>query len=76
MAFYMLLRYGKYDENSFGKAIKETISLGGKTGSNACVVGGMIGALVGKGKIPLGMREKILECDLRLGSQQNRPRWL
>ena len=68
MAFYMLLRYGKYDENSFGKAIKETISLGGKTGSNACVVGGMIGALVGKGKSPLGMREKILECDLRLGS--------
>jgi hypothetical protein len=40
MAFYMLLRYGKYDENSFGKAIKETISLDRKTGSNACVVGG------------------------------------
>jgi hypothetical protein len=47
MAFYMLLRYGKYDLNSFGKALKETISLDRKTGSNACVVEGMIGALVG-----------------------------
>ena len=52
MSFYMLLRYGKYSVGSFEKAMRETISLGGKTGTNACIVGGMIGALVGKGKIP------------------------
>ena len=61
LSFYFLLRYKEEKEviridnkekekNLYGfyfKALKETIQLGGDTDTNACIVGGMIGALVG-----------------------------
>ena len=42
----MLLRHGDASD-SFERAIQETISLGGDTDTNACIVGGMMGALIG-----------------------------
>jgi ADP-ribosylglycohydrolase len=52
-----LLRYipDKWENNKeefFKKALKETINLGGDTDTNACIVGGMVGALVGLKSIP------------------------
>ena len=57
LSFYFLLRYipDKWENNKeefFKKALKETINLGGDTDTNACIVGGMVGALVGLKYIP------------------------
>ena len=57
LSFYFLLRYipDKWENNKeefFKKALKETINLGGDTDTNACIVGGMVGALVGLKSIP------------------------
>ena len=43
--------------------IKETIQQGGDTDTNAAIVGGMIGALVGYDKIPEDMKNKVLSFD-------------
>lgn len=67
LAFYMLIRYGKDPENAFKNAMAETIALGGHSDTHACIVGGMIGALVGKKGIPIEMRNKVLNCDLSKG---------
>lgn len=40
--------YLKEENISYNHAIRETIALGGDTDTNAAIVGGMIGALVGK----------------------------
>ena len=40
-----------------------TIQLGGDTDTNACIVGGMIGALVGIKKIPEPMIDSLLSFD-------------
>ncbi len=47
----------------FLKALRETINLGGDTDTNACIVGGMIGALVGLKRIPDYMHDKLLKFD-------------
>ena len=68
LAFYYLLRYNKKepktnDNEYYYLAIRETIRLGGDTDTNACIVGGMIGALVGIHSIPDPMLDKLLEFD-------------
>ncbi len=50
-------------EEFFLKALRETINLGGDTDTNACIVGGMIGALVGIKKIPGYMLDILLKFD-------------
>jgi ADP-ribosyl-[dinitrogen reductase] hydrolase len=50
--------------------------LGGDTDTNACIVGGMMGALLGKNGIPEEMKDKVLNCDVRRGGQPNRPKFL
>lgn len=63
LSFYYLLRYDENNDNEgefYYKAIRETIRLGGDTDTNACIVGGMIGALVGFHRIPKHMIEKII----------------
>lgn len=57
LSFYYLLRFcqiidSKLDDVGtmqafYKKALRETIQLGGDTDTNACIVGGMVGALVG-----------------------------
>ncbi len=46
--FVLAFMYLKEENISFNHAIRETIALGGETDTNAAIVGGMIGALVGK----------------------------
>lgn len=52
---------------TYYQCIAETISYGGDTDTNGAIVGGMIGALVGKSGLPPEMIKKVLFCDLSKG---------
>jgi len=68
-AFYHLL-----NKTPYTNAISLTLSEGGDTDTNACVVGGLVGALHGASSIPSAMIDSILSCDTRQG--RARPAWL
>jgi ADP-ribosyl-[dinitrogen reductase] hydrolase len=68
-AFYHL-RLGSIYED----AIAQTLERGGDTDTNACIVGGLIGALHGVDKIPQAMLGKLVSCDT--GKGQPRPDWV
>ena len=53
----------KYDLDYFSLAYKMAISVGGDTDTNACVVCGLVGALVGFHAIPKTMLGKVLSFD-------------
>ncbi len=53
------------------EAITETLVGGGDTDTNACIVGGLIGAACGADAIPNEMKQAVMTCDTRLG--QPRP---
>ena len=44
-------------------SIYQTIQEGGDTDTNACIVGGMVGSLVGIKRIPKSMINKVLDFD-------------
>jgi ADP-ribosylglycohydrolase len=48
-------------------AITETLLGGGDTDTNACIVGGLIGALHGVSTIPNVMTQELLVCDTECG---------
>jgi ADP-ribosylglycohydrolase len=52
----------------------ETLSGGGDTDTNACIVGGLVGALHGEEGIPAPMRQALLHCDT--GKGRSRPEFL
>lgn len=64
-AFYHL-RCG----NSYEESLTQTLERGGDTDTNACIVGGLIGALHGADRIPQAMLGKLMSCD----SQKGQPR--
>lgn len=68
-AFYHLLKLSSYPV-----AIAETLSGGGDTDTNACIVGGLLGALHGSSAIPEVMKSAVKTCDTKLG--RPRPLWL
>lgn len=59
---------------SFGDALHQVLSCGGDTDTNACIVGGLVGARVSIEGIPDHMIKSVLECDTRQG--RPRPDWL
>ena len=61
-AFRHLARGTSYDA-----ALRETLLGGGDTDTNACIVGGLLGARFGASAIPARMREAVLACDTRAG---------
>ena len=70
LSFYFLIRFGSVDQTNakavqtfYHKAIHDTIRLGGDTDTNACIVGGMIGALVGIQNVDKEMLKKVLSFD-------------
>ena len=63
----------KYEQNLFQLAIKDTYKLGGETDSNCNSVGGLVGALVGVENINNVLMKNLLDCDISLGMQRNRP---
>ena len=69
-AFRHLLLGTPYED-----AIRETLSGGGDTDTNACIVGGLLGAAYGAESIPLHMRNAVLDCDTSAGDNP-RPEFL
>ncbi len=69
-AFRHLLIGSTYDE-----AIRETLAGGGDTDTNACIVGGLIGAACGADAIPDEMKQPVLGCNTQAGKHL-RPDWL
>jgi ADP-ribosylglycohydrolase len=53
--------------SNYESAIAETLGGGGDTDTNACIVGGLVGAAVGVDKIPQKMRDAVLNCVTSLG---------
>ena len=60
--------------SSYEQAIQETLTGGGDTDTNACIVGGLIGALHGISGIPQVMWKAVSNCQTELG--RPRPAWL
>jgi ADP-ribosyl-[dinitrogen reductase] hydrolase len=61
-AFRHLARGTSYDE-----ALRVTLLGGGDTDTNACIVGGLLGARFGVSAVPLAWREAVLGCDTTRG---------
>jgi ADP-ribosyl-[dinitrogen reductase] hydrolase len=60
---------------NFFEAIRETLSGGGDTDTNACIVGGLVGAACGAVAISDEMKIPVLNCDTNSGKHP-RPDWL
>ena len=58
--------------NSYREAIIATIAGGGDTDTNACIVGGLVGARFGFAKIPESARRAVIDCH----PIRNRPSFL
>lgn len=53
--------------SDFVVALTETLAGGGDTDTNACIVGGLLGAAYGADAIPLPLRQAVLTCDTAKG---------
>lgn len=62
-------------QTPFTQALRSMLTGGGDTDTNACIVGGLLGALHGQSVIPGDMASAILNCDTKL-SGNPRPIWL
>jgi len=60
-----------FHDYGFKQAIIETLARGGDTDTNACIVGGLLGALNGFDKLPKLPLTKLLDCNTQKG--QPRP---
>jgi ADP-ribosylglycohydrolase len=61
-------------DTPFQEALQETLYGGGDTDTNACIVGGLMGARWGAEQLPDEMKTAVLHCDTRRG--QPRPDFL
>ncbi|PJI96755.1 ADP-ribosylglycohydrolase [Acidovorax sp. 69] len=68
-AFHHMLR-----GTPFFDALQNVLGYGGDTDTNACIVGGLVGARVGLTGIPGQMIDAVLSCDTAKG--RTRPDWL
>ena len=67
LSFHYLLRYQRgndeFKKNIYTFAMREIIQNGGDTDTNACIVGGILGALIGIKQIPKEYVDKSLTFD-------------
>ena len=56
------------------RAVRETLLGGGDTDTNACIVGGLVGAAVGASGVPEGALKAVLKAEQAFG--RRRPEWL
>ena len=68
---YTLAFFYLYRATSYKKAVLETLAKGGDTDTNACIVGGLIGALHGVEKLPPESVSNVMSCNTHQG--QPRP---
>lgn len=67
---FRLLRAGR----SWEEGVRAVLQEGGDTDTNACIVGGMLGAADGVSGVPAAAREAVLGCATSRG--RGRPDWL
>ena len=60
--------------SDWATAVGETLLGGGDTDTNACIVGGLVGAACGAGALPPNAITAVLSCDTAAGRE--RPEWL
>ena len=58
------------NKSSYLDALFETLSGGGDTDTNACIVGGLVGAYQGEEGIPAPMKDALLRCDTEKGRRR------
>ena len=75
-AFVIGFFYLKKGNIGYEEVLYETLMLGGDTDTNACIVGGLIGALRGLKGIPQKSVEKLMNCNISMGKKGNRPKFL
>uniref|UniRef100_UPI004048DFFB ADP-ribosylglycohydrolase family protein n=1 Tax=Flavobacterium sp. TaxID=239 RepID=UPI004048DFFB len=61
-----------YQSTSYESALKTTLAMGGDTDTNACIVGGLVGAHLGYDQLPEHLIRTVTKCDTAKG--QHRPR--
>lgn len=61
--------------SDYVEAIREILLGGGDTDTNACIVGGLVGAACGASRIPEAMKNAVLQCDPQQGKNP-RPEFL
>ena len=78
LSYYFLLRSIKHNDmySYFGKALTETIMLGGDTDGNSCIVSGLIGSLVGVKRIPIDMLATLIRFDDKKNGQDREGNYL
>jgi ADP-ribosyl-[dinitrogen reductase] hydrolase len=54
-------------ESTYEEALLETLLGGGDTDTNACIVGGLVGAACGASSIPDHLKQSVLNCDTTKG---------
>jgi len=59
--------------NTYEICISDTLRLAGDTDTNAAIVGGMIGAVIGRDKLPTDYVHKVLNCPEKLGQDGTMP---
>ena len=58
---------------TFDASIALAVKLAGDTDTNACIVGGMMGALYGRQGLPYEKVQVCLKCNLGKGTKPSRP---
>ena len=61
--------------SNYIEALRQTLAGGGDTDTNACIVGGLVGAACGASAIPEEMKTAVLDCDTKAGAHR-RPDFL
>lgn len=77
LSFYFMLRSIKHHDMNiyYEKVLRETVKLGGDTDGNACIVAGLIGALVGVRRLPVEMITTLLAFDDGASGQNRKGRF-
>ena len=65
LSFYYLLMAAVNKKDLFDTATRQIIALGGDTDTNACIVCGMIGAIVGIGNIHKDFIASVISYDFK-----------
>jgi ADP-ribosyl-[dinitrogen reductase] hydrolase len=64
---FLLLKNNRFD---YANEIRGILIRGGDTDTNCCIVGGLIGAVIGYEKLPEQYVDKMLKCDSTKSSKQ------
>lgn len=73
---FVLAFWHLYNNHSYIESITDVLARGGDTDTNACIVGGLLGACYGFSTIPNNIVEKVLNYDYEINNGHKRPEWL